>query len=93
MFDVAICMLSGILGFVMKKRGWPAIALVLGFLLADALERSLRQSLGISGGNIGILVQSPIAKGIAITNLVLLTIAIYSEVKRKKKNASDKVGA
>jgi putative tricarboxylic transport membrane protein len=87
MFDVLICILSGILGFVMKKRGWPSIALVLGFLLGDPLEQSLRQSLAISGGNFGVLVQSSIAKGLAIMTVILLIIGIYAEIKRKRRNA------
>jgi putative tricarboxylic transport membrane protein len=87
MFDVLICILSGILGFLMKKRGWPSIALVLGFLLVDPLEQSLRQSLAISGGNFGVLVQSSIAKGLAIMTVILLIIGIYAEIKRKRRNA------
>jgi len=86
MFDVAICMLSGVLGFVMKKRSWPAIALVLGFLLGDPLEQSFRQSLEISGGNFAILIQSSIAKGLAIMTVVLLIIGVYAETRRKKRS-------
>jgi putative tricarboxylic transport membrane protein len=85
MFDVAICMIAGVLGFVMKKRSWPAIALVLGFLLGDPLEQSFRQSLEISGGDFGILLHSQITKGLAIVTLALAIIGIYSEMRRKKR--------
>jgi putative tricarboxylic transport membrane protein len=87
MFDVAICMLSGVLGFAMKKREWPAIALVLGFLLGQPLEQSFRQSLEISGGNFGILIQSSITKMLAIMTLVLVIIGIYAEMRRNKGSA------
>ncbi len=85
MFDVGICMLFGVLGFVMKRLHWPAIALVLGFLLGDPLEQSIRQSLSISGGDLEVLIHSSLAKGIAIMTLVMATTGIYTEVKRKKK--------
>jgi putative tricarboxylic transport membrane protein len=86
MFDVSNCMLFGVLGFVMKKRRWPMVALVLGFLLGDPLEQSFRQSIQISEGNLGILVQSTIAKTLAITTLALFTFTIYGQIKRRKAN-------
>jgi len=79
MFDVAVCMLSGVLGFVMKKRGWPAIALVLGFLLGDPLEQSLRQSLAISGGDMTVLFHSSISKTLAALTLALVAFALYEK--------------
>jgi putative tricarboxylic transport membrane protein len=87
MFDVVICMLAGVLGFLMKKRSWPAIPVVLGFLLGEPLEESFRQSLAISGGNLGILIQSSIAKGIAIITLILAGVGIHSEIKRRRRIA------
>lgn len=88
MFDVGVCMFFGVVGFVMKKIHWPAIALVLGFLLGDPLEQSIRQSLSISGGNLEILIHSSLAKGIAIMTLGMALVGIYAEVKRKQKNVS-----
>lgn len=83
MFDVGICMFTGFLGFVMKKRHWPAISLVLGFLLGDPLEQSIRQSLAISAGDAGIFLHSPITKGLAIMTVTLMVIGIYAERKGK----------
>ena len=61
----------------MKKRGWPAIALVLGFLLGDPLEQRLRQSLVISGGDMTVLFQTSISKTLAALTLALVAFALY----------------
>jgi putative tricarboxylic transport membrane protein len=88
MFDVGVCMLSGILGFLMKKRGWPAIALVLGFLLGDPLEQSLRQSLEISGGDMGVLLQSPISKTLAALTIALVLVALYGTRRSRPRDVA-----
>ena len=88
MFDVAVCMGSGVLGFLMMKRHWPAISLVLGFLLASPLEESLRQSLQMSGGDFGILLRSLIAKVLALMSLTMVISGIYVEMRRRKSSVS-----
>ncbi len=64
----------------MKKRGWPAIALVPGCLLDDRLEQRVRQSLALSGGDMTVLFQTSISKTPAA-----LTLALY-EKKRSTRS-------
>lgn len=49
-FDAYVCVVFGIIGYLMRKRGWPAGPLVLGLILGPMLENSLRQSYQMSGG-------------------------------------------
>jgi putative tricarboxylic transport membrane protein len=48
MFDVWTCTLFGLLGWIMKARGWPLAPLVLAFVLGPMIERAGRQVLAIS---------------------------------------------
>jgi putative tricarboxylic transport membrane protein len=48
MFDVWTCTLFGLLGWIMKARGWPIAPLVLAFVLGPMIERAGRQVLAIS---------------------------------------------
>ena len=51
----------GLLGYSMARLDFRGAPLILGFVLGDGMERALRQSLQMSGGELGILVSRPIA--------------------------------
>lgn len=68
-FDVALVIAIGAIGFVLRRFGYPAAPLVLALVLGPLAERSLRQSLQMSQGSLSILVERPVA-------LVLLIAAV-----------------
>lgn len=43
MFDVWVCMFFGVAGWILSKLDWPVAPLVLGYILGNLLETSLRQ--------------------------------------------------
>jgi len=59
--DLVLATLLGVLGYFMRKYDYPLAPVILGLVLGDALEQSLRQALMISGGNLSIFYQSWIA--------------------------------
>ncbi|HWJ02291.1 MAG TPA: tripartite tricarboxylate transporter permease [Verrucomicrobiae bacterium] len=61
MFDVGVTIFFGLLGYVMKKMDYPVAPLVLALVLGNMLETSLRQSLIISNGGLGIFFTRPIS--------------------------------
>jgi putative tricarboxylic transport membrane protein len=48
LFDVGLVIVFGILGWAMRKGGWPAAPMVLGFVLGPMVEQSARQVMDIS---------------------------------------------
>src|SRR3569623_830930 len=48
MFDVWICALFGMLGWIMRTRGWPLAPLVIAFVLGPMIERAGRQVIAVS---------------------------------------------
>ncbi len=73
-FDLALLAGFGLLGYLMVKFRYPTAPLILGFVLGDAMERALRQTLMMSQGDITTFAERPIAAAmLAIAVLILLT--------------------
>ncbi|HEY7742992.1 MAG TPA: tripartite tricarboxylate transporter permease [Burkholderiales bacterium] len=74
LFDVWMLAGFGLLGYAMRRLEYPAAPLILGFVLGDAMERALRQSLMMSQGDLTILVTRPIsAVMLALAVLILVS--------------------
>jgi putative tricarboxylic transport membrane protein len=48
MFDVLVCAVFGLIGWVMRVRDWPLAPLVLAYVLGPMIESSARQVIAIS---------------------------------------------
>jgi putative tricarboxylic transport membrane protein len=81
LFDVWVALIFGVVGFMMKKRGWPLAPLILGFLLGDMFEGSLRQSLSMSGGSVSIFWNRPVA-AILIACTVIVAVLTAKGLRR-----------
>jgi putative tricarboxylic transport membrane protein len=68
-FGIVVMIIFGIIGFFCKKLDLPMTPLVLTFVLGPLMERSLRQSLEMSRGNLSILVTRPLS-------VMLLVVAV-----------------
>ena len=80
-FDVAVMLVFGILGYFMEKVDIPASPAVLGIILGPLAESHFRRAMLMSKGNLGVFVSSPIAVFFLV--MVILTVAAPL-VKRKK---------
>jgi len=76
MFDVWVTLIFGVVGLIMKKKGWPLAPLILGFLLGDMFEGSLRQSLSMSGGSVSIFWNRPIAAILIACTVIMATLTV-----------------
>ena len=68
-FDVGVMLLFGVVGYLLRKLNMPLAPAVLALILGPFMEKSLRTSLEISGGDFTIFVTRPIS-------LTLLVVAI-----------------
>lgn len=75
MFDVWASILFGLVGYVMKKKGWPVAPLILGFILGPLLEQHFRASLQGSGGSMFIFLQRPICATFIVLGVVLIVMS------------------
>ncbi|MCB1994632.1 MAG: tripartite tricarboxylate transporter permease, partial [Rhodoferax sp.] len=73
-FDLMLMAVFGIVGFLLRKQGVPMAPLILGFVLGDMMEQNLRRALSITNGEVGILFESPISKGLWVIAVVMVSV-------------------
>jgi putative tricarboxylic transport membrane protein len=81
-FHLGLLVAFGLLGYAMARLDFPGAPLILGFVLGDGMERALRQSLMMSGGDLGILVSRPIAAGLLIAAMLVLMMPLIGRFNR-----------
>ncbi len=73
-FDMLMAAIFGLAGFVLRRAGFDLGPLILAYVLGPTFERSLRQGLLISDGDLTVLINHPIALGlIFVAALTLLS--------------------
>jgi putative tricarboxylic transport membrane protein len=70
LFDVWMMLGFGVLGYLMRKLDYPIVPLVLGMVLGQMAENSLRQALTISGGSFSIFFNRPISAAFLIAAIL-----------------------
>ena len=76
LFDVWIMLIFAAVGLVMRRTGFPVVCLVIGFLLGNMLETSLRQSMLLYKSDFSVILESPIALGFLFLTLFVLSRAM-----------------
>jgi putative tricarboxylic transport membrane protein len=82
--DVLIMIFFGLVGYLIRKLGYEAAPLVLSFVLGPMLEKTLRQSLLISGGSFLIFITRPISSVGIFSALLLIFIPLVLKVLGRK---------
>jgi putative tricarboxylic transport membrane protein len=75
LFDVWIMLAVGVAGFVLRKLGYPMAPFVLGLVLGDIVDKSLRRGLVLSDGSLAPFFTRPISA--VIFAVVLFTVLMY----------------
>ncbi|MFA7415898.1 MAG: tripartite tricarboxylate transporter permease [Rhizobium sp.] len=88
-FDLLVMIAFGVFGYLLRKLDFPMVPVVLGLLLGADMENNLRRALSISGGDWGILVQSPIALGIYTVTAVMLALAFRMARRKVSPDPAD----
>ncbi|MDD2808597.1 tripartite tricarboxylate transporter permease [Rhodoferax sp.] len=73
-FDLVLMAGLGIGGYLLRKQGIPMAPLILGFVLGDLMEQNLRRALSITNGELSILLESTICKGLWIGVVTMLLV-------------------
>jgi len=72
LFDCLVAVLLGMLGFFLRKRGFPLAPMVLAFVLAPIFEKNLRRALIMTDGSLWPFFHSYIAVALFICSALLL---------------------
>jgi putative tricarboxylic transport membrane protein len=80
LFDIWVMLAFGLIGFVLREMRYPMAPLVLGLVLGDILDKSLRRGLVLSDGGLGPFLTRPIS--LVLWLAILLTVLLSFETVR-----------
>jgi putative tricarboxylic transport membrane protein len=76
LFDVWVMLGFGVLGFLLRRFGYPVAPLVLGMVLGDLMEKGLRRGLVLSDGSLLPFFTRPISAVIWITIVAVILLKL-----------------
>lgn len=92
--DVVLATPFGIVGYSMRRFGFPPAPLLLGLVpglvLCPFLEQNFRRSLMLSRGDLRVIIEPQISGAILATILLIVIFMIWSEVRRSRRAAKVK---
>ena len=80
-------LLLGLLGFAMRRFGWPVAPAVIGLILGPVAETNLRRALSISDGDLGVLVQSGFSKIVLGVTVMVLVVSLVARARTRRSAA------
>ncbi len=86
-FDLSVLLVFGLLGYAMRRFGFPVLPLIIGVILGPRLEDELSQALEISRGDWGTLVGEPVA---VVCYLIIAAMVLWAVVGTLRAPRRDK---
>jgi putative tricarboxylic transport membrane protein len=86
--DLLLLLAIGLLGFAMRRHGYPVAPLVVGMILGPMAEEQVRRTLAISQGDPGALVASPFAAAAYTLLVVGLGLALWARRRERRMAAA-----
>lgn len=84
-FDLVFMVVLGIFGYILRKLNFPLSALILGYVLGELMESSLRRALSISHGNLSILFEGSINKVLWLLAGLMIVLPIFRLIRNRIK--------
>jgi putative tricarboxylic transport membrane protein len=82
-FELVLLLAFGILGYLLRRFGYPIAPVVVGLILGPMAEQQLRRALAISQGDMGILVSSPISIVLYVVAFIAVAVPLYMRLRGK----------
>ncbi len=83
-FDLILMVFLGMVGYTLRKSGFPTAPIILGFVLARLMEQNLRRAMAISDGDPGILFDSVLAIALWVLAAVVLIVPLYFRLRSRR---------
>jgi len=80
-FDIWVMLAVGVVCFILRRQGFPVAPFVLGIVLGDIIDKSLRRGLVLSDGDLSPFFNRPIA-GVLAAVAILTVLAQVPSVRR-----------
>ena len=89
MHDVWLMFVFGVVGYLMRKLDYPLAPAVLAIVLGPLAERSVRQSLIGSHGDISIFFSRPFSGTIMVIAIILLVLPLFKFIKDRSRASKE----
>ena len=84
-FDVFVCLISGILGFLLSKGGFPSGPIVLAIILGDMFESNFIRAMMLPPGTYVTFLTRPVSLVLVILTLIsIFAPSIMKMIKKRK---------
>lgn len=83
--DLVLLLILGLLGFAMRRFGWPVAPAVIGLILGPVAETNLRRALAISDGDLGVLVESWFSRIVLLLAVLALVVPPILALRRRRR--------
>jgi putative tricarboxylic transport membrane protein len=88
LFQVGFVLAMGLVGYLMRRAGYPFLPLILGVVLGHMVESSYRRSLVLSGGDHRIFLEDPIAVGLLLASFAFMAFSLWREFADSRAKAT-----
>ena len=85
--DLVLLLVLGLLGFAMRRFGWPVAPAVIGLILGPVAETNLRRALAIENGDVSTLVDSWFSRVVLLVALVVVVAPALLKLTRRRQAA------
>ena len=89
-FDVGVCVLFGVVGWLLNKYEFPLSPILLALILGPMCEKNFVRFMNIQKGNFFAIFKSPIAVGFLTVAVAVVLFSIYNQNKINKREAAAK---
>lgn len=76
---------TGIIGWLMRRYGYPVAATVVGLLVGGMAEGELVRSMQISGGNVGFIAERPITLVLFVLLLISVLPRVFGSIRKRRR--------
>jgi len=76
LFDVWVMVAFGMIGFVLRQMNYPMAPLVLGIILGDLLDKSLRRGLTLSDGDLSPFFTRPVSAAFCVMVVAVIMFSV-----------------
>ena len=87
--DLITAFISGVVGFLLRKNGFPLAPMVIGLVLSQMIENSLRQGLLITRGDFLVFFQRPISLTLFLLTFFILVWPLIRWFWMRRKTAKE----
>lgn len=90
-FDLSMLVLFGIAGWFLAKGGFSLAPVAIGMFLGPQFESSLKQTLSMFDGNIGLVFTRPIAGTMAVIMILSILWTVFRSIQKTRSGKEDEI--